>query len=154
MEIYKRLLIYLKPYRTRLLWSVVFMGITSALISLQAYIVQPVLDNVFLNKNMKLLLLLPPALMAVVIIKGAAAYARDYLMGWIGQKIVNDIRDQLYSHLTVSFLFLFHKDAHRRPHLPDHQRREPCPGGADQGAVEPRAGALHDAGPDRATSSI
>jgi len=86
MEIYKRLLIYLKPYRTRILWSVVFMGITSGLISTQAYIVQPVLDNVFLNKNMKLLLLLPPALMIVVIIKGAAAYARDYLMGWIGQK--------------------------------------------------------------------
>jgi subfamily B ATP-binding cassette protein MsbA len=106
MEIYKRLLIYLKPYRSRLLWSVVFMGITSALISLQAYIVQPVLDNVFLNKNMKLLLLLPPALMVVVIIKGAAAYARDYMMGWIGQKIVNDIRDQLYSHLTsLSFSY-------------------------------------------------
>jgi subfamily B ATP-binding cassette protein MsbA len=106
MEIYKRLLIYLKPYRTRILWSVVFMGITSGLISLQAYIVQPVLDNVFLNKNMKLLLLLPPALMIVVIIKGAAAYARDYLMGWIGQKIVNDIRDQLYSHLTsLSFSY-------------------------------------------------
>jgi len=106
MEIYKRLLVYLKPYRTRILWSVVFMGITSGLISLQAYIVQPVLDNVFLNKNMKLLLLLPPALMIVVIIKGAAAYARDYLMGWIGQKIVNDIRDQLYSHLTsLSFSY-------------------------------------------------
>jgi ATP-binding cassette, subfamily B, bacterial MsbA len=106
MEIYKRLLAYLKPYRSRLLWSVLFMGITSGLISLQAYIVQPVLDNVFLNKNMKLLLLLPPALMAVVILKGAAAYARDYLMGWIGQKIVNDIRDQLYSHLTsLSFSF-------------------------------------------------
>src|SRR5512147_1259295 len=106
MEIYKRLLAYLKPYRPRLLWSVVFMGVTSGLISLQAYIVQPVLDNVFLNKNMKLLLLLPPALMVVVILKGAAAYARDYLMGWIGQRIVNDIRDQLYSHLTsLSFSF-------------------------------------------------
>ncbi|HET7317903.1 MAG TPA: lipid A export permease/ATP-binding protein MsbA [Nitrospirota bacterium] len=106
MEIYKRLLVYLKPYRSRLLWSVLFMGITSGLISLQAYIVQPVLDNVFLNKNMTLLILLPPALMIVVILKGASAYARDYLMGWIGQKIVNDIRDQLYSHLTsLSFSF-------------------------------------------------
>jgi len=106
MEIYKRLLTYLSPYRVRLTWSVIFMGITSALISLQAYIVQPVLDNVFLNKNMKLLLFLPPALMVVVILKGAAAYARDYLMGYIGQRIVNDIRDQLYSHLTsLSFSF-------------------------------------------------
>lgn len=106
MEIYKRLLTYLTPYKVRIIWSVVFMGITSGLISLQAYLVQPVLDNVFLNKNMKLLFLLPPALMVVVIVKGAAAYARDYLMGYIGQRIVNDIRDQLYSHLTsLSFSF-------------------------------------------------
>lgn len=106
MEIYKRLLTYLSPYTVRLAWSVVFMGITSALISLQAYIVQPILDNVFLNKNMTLLFFLPPALMVVVILKGAAAYARDYLMGYIGQRIVNDMRDQLYSHLTsLSFSF-------------------------------------------------
>jgi len=106
LEIYKRLLRYLKPYKTRLLWSVLFMGITSGLISLQAYLVQPVLDHIFLKKDMKLLMLLPPALMTVVILKGAAAYARDYLMSWIGQKIVNNIRDQLYSHVTaLSFSF-------------------------------------------------
>jgi subfamily B ATP-binding cassette protein MsbA len=106
MEIYKRLLTYLKPYKMRLVWSVVFMGITSGLISLQAYIVQPVLDSVFLKKDVKLLLLLPPALIFVVILKGAAAYARDYLMGYIGQRIVNNIRDQLYFHLTsLSFSF-------------------------------------------------
>ncbi len=106
MEIYKRLLKYLSPYKSRLIWAVVFMGLTSGLISLQAYLVQPVLDRVFLNKDMRLLYLLPPALMAVVILKGAAAYARDYLMGYVGQRIVNDIRDQLYSRLTsLSFSY-------------------------------------------------
>jgi subfamily B ATP-binding cassette protein MsbA len=106
MEIYKRLLTYLKPYRVRLIWSAVFMALTSALISLQAYLVQPVLDNVFLKKDMRLLFLLPPALLAVVALKGAASYARDYLMGWIGQRIVNDIRNELYAHLTaLSFSF-------------------------------------------------
>ncbi len=106
IDIYKRLLTYLKPYKKRLFLSVLFMGITSGLISLQAYLVQPVLDSVFLKKDMKLLLLLPPALMIVVIFKGASAYARDYLMGWIGQRIVNNIRDAIYSHLTsLSFSF-------------------------------------------------
>lgn len=106
MEIYKRLLTYLTPYRTRLVWSVLFMGLTSALVSAQAYLVKPVLDKVILAKNMQLGLLLPPALVLVTILKGTAAYGRDYLMGWIGQKIVNDIRDQLYTHvesLSVSY---------------------------------------------------
>ncbi len=106
MEIYKRLLIYLRPYKARLAWSAVFMGLTSALIALQAYLVQPVLDNVFLNKNLKLLLFLPPAIVVVVILKGAASYARDYMLGYIGQRIVNDIRDELYMHLTsLSFSY-------------------------------------------------
>jgi subfamily B ATP-binding cassette protein MsbA len=106
MEIYKRLLTYLRPYKTRLVWSAVFMLLTSAMISAQAYLVKPVLDKVILAKNMKLGLLLPPALVLVTILKGAAAYAREYMMGWIGQKIVNDIRDQLYAHvesLSISY---------------------------------------------------
>ncbi len=83
MEIYKRLLTYLKPYKLRLFWSLVFMGITSGLIAIQAYLVQPVLDSVFLKKDIKLLLLLPPALMIVVILKVRSICARlPYGLYW------------------------------------------------------------------------
>jgi subfamily B ATP-binding cassette protein MsbA len=106
MDIYKRLFKYLNPYKMRIVWSVVFMGLTSALISAQAYLVKPVLDKVILAKNLELGLFLPPALVFVTILKGGAAYARDYLMGWIGQRIVNDIRDQLYWHVeSLSFSY-------------------------------------------------
>jgi subfamily B ATP-binding cassette protein MsbA len=106
MEIYKRLLTYLTPYKARLFWSVLFMGFTSVMISAQAYLVKPVLDEVILAKNMKLGLLLPPALVLVTILKGVMAYGRDYLMGWVGQKIVNDIRDKLYTHFgSLSFSY-------------------------------------------------
>lgn len=106
MEVYKRLLTYLKPYQGRLGWSVVFMALTSLLVSAQAYLIKPVLDKVILAKNMDLAIYLPPALVLVTILKGGAAYARDYMMGWIGQKIVNDIRDQLYGHIeTLSFSY-------------------------------------------------
>ncbi len=106
MEIYRRLLKYLKLYKIRIVWSVIFMGLTSALISAQAYLVKPVLDKVILAKNMELGMFLPPALVLVTILKGGAAYARDYFMGWIGQRVVNDIRDELYTHvesLSLSF---------------------------------------------------
>jgi subfamily B ATP-binding cassette protein MsbA len=106
MGIYARLLKYLKPYRMRLVWSVLFMGLTSALISAQAYLVKPVLDKVILAKDLNLGLFLPPALVLVTILKGAASYGRDYLMGYVGQRIVNDIRDQLYAHVeSLSFSY-------------------------------------------------
>ena len=106
LEIYKRLFTYLKPYKARIGWSVFFMGLTSVLISAQAYLVKPVLDKVILAKNMDLGLYLPPALVLVTILKGGAAYARDYMMGWVGQRVVNDIRDQLYTHVeSLSFSY-------------------------------------------------
>lgn len=106
LKIYKRLFTYLNPYKSRIGWSVVFMGLTSALISAQAYLIKPVLDKVILAKNMGLGLYLPPALVLVTILKGGAAYARDYMMGWVGQRIVNDVRDQLYTHVeSLSFSY-------------------------------------------------
>lgn len=106
MELYKRLLSYLKPYKMRLIWASLFMMLTSGLIAAQSYLVKPVLDKVIIGKDLKLGLFLPPALILVAVLKGISWYARDYLMGYIGQRIVNDIRQQLYSHVTsLSFSY-------------------------------------------------
>ena len=106
--LYKRLLGYMHPYKARLGLAMLFMVLTSALTASQAYLVKPVVDKVFLDikNHMTLLYLLPVAIVLVVALKGVASYARDYLLGYIGQRIVNDIRDQLYAHLTsLSFSF-------------------------------------------------
>ncbi len=106
MEIYKRLLIYLKPYKMRLVLASVFMLLTSGLIALQTYLIKPILDKVIMGQDMKLGILIPPALVLVSILKGASWYARDYFMGYVGQKVVNDIRDRLYTHVTsLSFSY-------------------------------------------------
>ena len=106
MEIYKRLLRYLIPYRMRLIWAFVFMGLTSATISAQTYLVKPMLDKVVLANDMKLGLLLALGLIPVSALKGVTAYVRDYLLGYVGQKIVNNIRDQLYAHIqSLSFSY-------------------------------------------------
>jgi len=105
MEIYKRLLFYLKPYHMRLIWASLFMLLTSAMIA-----TRPTLSThpgqVIIGRNMQLGLWLPPALIMVSILKGITSYARDYFMGFVGQKVVNDIRDQLYAHFqSLSFSY-------------------------------------------------
>jgi len=106
MDIYKRLLVYLKPYQGRLVWALFFMLLTSGMIAAQAYLVKPILDKVIMGRDMKLGLLIPPALIIITLLKGAAWYARDYFMGYVGQKVVNDIRDELYSHIQgLSFSY-------------------------------------------------
>ena len=106
MEIYKRLLIYLKPYRMRLIWAAVFMLLSSGMISAQTYLVKPVMDKVIIGKDWSLGRWIPLALIVVSVLKGFTWYARDYFMGYVGQKVVNDIRDQLYAHVqTLSFSY-------------------------------------------------
>jgi subfamily B ATP-binding cassette protein MsbA len=106
MEIYKRLLIYLKPYRMRLIGAGVFMVLSSLMISAQTYLVKPVIDKVIIGKDWQLGRLIPVALIIVSLFKGITWYGRDYLMGYVGQRIVNDIRDKLYAHVqTLSFSY-------------------------------------------------
>jgi subfamily B ATP-binding cassette protein MsbA len=106
MDIYKQLLAYLKPYRMRLVWALLFMGITSALIGGQTYLLKMVVDEGFVKRNKTLLLVIPFAYIVAAALKGIAMYVRDYLMGYVGQKVVNDIRDRLYSHVvSLSFSY-------------------------------------------------
>jgi subfamily B ATP-binding cassette protein MsbA len=106
MEIYRRLLSYLKPYRMRLVWAAVFMLLASAMISAQTYLVKPVIDKVIIGMDWKMGRWVPLALIIVSILKGITWYGRDYFMGYVGQKVVNDIRDQLYAHIqNLSFSY-------------------------------------------------
>jgi ATP-binding cassette, subfamily B, bacterial MsbA len=106
MEIYKRLLLYLKPYRMRLIWAAVFMLLSSAMISAQTYLVKPVIDKVIIGMDWRMGRWVPLALIIVSILKGITWYGRDYFMGYVGQKVVNDIRDQLYAHIqNLSFSY-------------------------------------------------
>ena len=60
----------------------------------------------FVNKNKTLLYLIPPALILVTIIKGITSYAKDYFIGYVGQKVINNIRDELYAHVqSLSFSY-------------------------------------------------
>ena len=100
MRLFLRLLKYLIPSYWFRLWvavgcSVLVSGFTLA----YAKLVQPMLDEVFINKNETWLILLPVMLMAVTVLKGLASYGQAYLMTHVGVCVVTDIRRQLFHHL-------------------------------------------------------
>jgi len=106
MEIYKRLLTYLLPYRMRLVWAGLFMLLSSAMISAQTYLVKPVIDKVIIGHDWALGKWIPLATHRRKPAQGRDVVCRDYFMGYVGQRIVNDIRDRLYSHIqTLSFSY-------------------------------------------------
>jgi subfamily B ATP-binding cassette protein MsbA len=99
MQLYLRLLDYIRPYWVRLVIAAVCSGAVAALTGAYAWLVRPALDEIFINKNETWLYLLPVALMVVSVLKGACGYGQSYLMIFVGSRVVTDIRQQLFGHL-------------------------------------------------------
>lgn len=98
---YKRLLLYVKPY-----WALILIAFVCALgvsgtTAAAAWLVQPVLDKIFIEKNMQMLVLIPVAILIIYLFKGVCTYAQSYIMRYVGNKVIMDVRNDLYAHTAV-----------------------------------------------------
>ena len=109
VELYKRLLQYVKPYRAKLILAMICMVFVAFSTSGSAYLVQPAVDKIFVDKNMRMLFLIPLAIVGLYLIKGIFSYSQVYLMSYVGNRIVADLREKLYNHLQYLSLSFFTK---------------------------------------------
>jgi subfamily B ATP-binding cassette protein MsbA len=72
-----------------------------------AYLIKPVLDDVFINKKAGMLKFLSIVVLLVFLIKGLSSWGHTYLMSYVGQSIVTRLRQQLYDHLQRLSLSFF-----------------------------------------------
>ena len=98
-RISKELLKYIRPYKTRFIQASVSMICLALLRGGIVYSLKPIIDNIFAVKNIKLLQLLILILPAIFMIRMVLEYINGYLMNWIGQKAVQEIRSDLFSHI-------------------------------------------------------
>lgn len=110
VKMYIRLLGLVRPYTGRLVAAMVCMGVYSALSGGLAWLVKPVVDRIFVEHNATMLALLPLAVLAVSVGKGLADYGQAYLMAWVAQKVIADVREKLYNHLQDLSLAFFHRN--------------------------------------------
>ncbi|TKS59666.1 MAG: lipid A export permease/ATP-binding protein MsbA [Nitrospira sp.] len=90
---------YVRPYRVRFLVAFVCSGLVAALTGAYAWLVRPVMDGIFIEKNEWLWLALPLALLGVAVLKAVFSYGVAYLMAYVGNRVVADIRQELFQHL-------------------------------------------------------
>ncbi len=109
MGIYGRLLQFVKPYGLKLSGAMFCMVIVAVMTAAVAFLVKPVMDDIFINKDILKLKLVPLVLIGVYIIKGVADYGRSYIMSYVGQRIINDLRNKLYRHIQSLSLSFFTK---------------------------------------------
>ncbi|ACN14930.1 MsbA1 [Desulforapulum autotrophicum HRM2] len=86
------------------------MVIVAAATSISAYLVKPMLDDIFVNRDRSRLLLLPGAAVLIFFSKGAATYGQQYWMNHVGQQIIKTLRNMLYNRIMDLPLAFFHNE--------------------------------------------
>ena len=86
------------------------MLVVGATTSALAFLVKPALDEIFLKRNSDMLKWIPVAVIVIYLIKGVCNYTQTILMSFIGQRVVADLRHNLYRRIQMQSLSFFTKN--------------------------------------------
>lgn len=109
MGLYVRLLKFLRPYWLKLVFAMVFMSFVGSTQGVIAYLVQPVMDKIFFQKDSTMLLVIPFGVVLLFLANGVFDYLQAYFMGYVGQKVITDLRNIVFRRLQVQPLSFFDK---------------------------------------------
>lgn len=98
-QIYKRLLGYAWHYLPIFLLAVCGMAFVAVTEAGLAWLMKPMLDGSFVEKDPVIIKWLPFGLLAIVIVRGIAGFISDYGMGHVGRNVIRDMRKQMFSQL-------------------------------------------------------
>ena len=99
---------HVRAYLGRLLLAMVMMGVVAAATAGYAWLVQPILDEIFIDRDHTGLLVITLAVLAVFAAKGFGDYAQTVIMARVSTRIVGDIRQRVYASLIKADLAFFH----------------------------------------------
>ena len=100
---------HVSPHAGRVALAVVCMVGVAASTATYAWLMEPVLNQVFLEKDRAMLYLMPAAVLIVFLVKGISVYGQAVLMNTIGQRIVADLQVRLFEHHARADLAFLHE---------------------------------------------
>lgn len=108
-KLFPRLFHLIKPYKIKFAIAMVAALAVAGLSGAQAYMVKPLLDKIFFEKNTLYLSILPFALVGLFLVKGIFYGLNFYLLELVGQTVIRDMRIRLFDHIHQQSLSFFHK---------------------------------------------
>lgn len=99
---------FIRPHTRRIAFAFLLMGLAAASTALRAWLMQPVLDRIFVARDGSLLLLIAGGALALALVKGLADYGEAVLMTRVGQRVIADVQIALFARLMRADLAYFH----------------------------------------------
>ena len=105
----RRLFGYLRPYKLRLFQACVVMACVAAIESSMAWLLGPVTTSIFGTPSAEELKNTALAIPLIFFLKLTFGYTLSYLMSWLGQRVTQEIREDLFVHLHELSMDFFWK---------------------------------------------
>ncbi|MCJ8500733.1 ABC transporter ATP-binding protein/permease [Desulfatitalea sp. M08but] len=99
----------IKENKGRLIAAGVCSLMIAAATTAMGYLIKPVIDDIFVNKDTTGLMLFPLLVIAVFLVKGLGRYGQEYFMNYVGEDIIRRLRNQLYDRIQDLSLAFFQK---------------------------------------------
>ncbi len=113
--LYKRLLkSYVFRYQKVLWVGGICMLVVALTTAAQAYMMKPVLDDIFIRKDEVYLFWIPILLILNAVLNSAGDYGQSLALKYVGQRTVSDMQGDLFAHLMHSDISLFHDQSSGR----------------------------------------
>jgi len=98
---------FYKDYKKEFVISIIGLIMTSAATAGLAYLLKPVIDEIFIKKDVAMLSFLPFMVVAVYFAKSAGTFLEAYFISFIGKDIVRRVRDGLLSSIMEADISFF-----------------------------------------------
>lgn len=99
---------FVRRHTGKIVIAFICMGLAAGSTAIRAWLMQPVLDRVFVDRDQSILLLISGAALALAAVKGIADYGVNVLMTRVGLRIVTDVQTALYARLMRADISYFH----------------------------------------------
>ncbi|NNK02168.1 MAG: lipid A export permease/ATP-binding protein MsbA [Desulfatitalea sp.] len=107
---HRHLLAHIRKNVGRLLLGSICSLMISAATAAMAYLIRPVMDDIFVQKDAQRLAVLPVVIIFVFLINGLGRYGQEYFMNWVGEDIIRRLRNQLYDRIQDLPLAFFQRE--------------------------------------------
>ncbi len=108
-DFFKQYIPYYKNYKLEFFYSLIGIILVASSTAGTAYAIQPLLDEIFINKDEKMLYMMPLFVVILYTAKGFGRYIQAYYISYIGQDITRIVRDKLFSHVLTLDMDFFQK---------------------------------------------
>ncbi|WP_297812732.1 ABC transporter ATP-binding protein [uncultured Helicobacter sp.] len=108
-QFFIRLSPYVKEYKLYLFYSIIGTILVAGASSASAYLVKPVLDEIFIKKDATMLQILPFFVVLAYFSKGFGAWIQTYFMSFVGQDIVRRIKEILLEKILTFEMEFFNR---------------------------------------------